>query len=137
MVRQAVGYQRYDTTEELALLNEIYALLRLHTNFFSPAAEARREDPRGRQGDQALRPAWTSHQRILTDKCITKKIKTGLGRQYGILNPAQLRQNILTLGNQLLDLVKAKHQPTRLPANPPAPTHASSREATTRRRRAS
>ena len=36
VVRQAVGYHRYDTAEELALLNEIYALLRPQTNFFSP-----------------------------------------------------------------------------------------------------
>jgi len=36
VVRRAVGYHRYDTPAELDLLNAIYALLRLQTNFFSP-----------------------------------------------------------------------------------------------------
>jgi len=35
VVRRAVGYHRYDTAEELAVLNEIYALLRVQTNFFA------------------------------------------------------------------------------------------------------
>jgi len=35
-VRNAVGYYRYHTPTELSLLNEIYALLRTETNFFSP-----------------------------------------------------------------------------------------------------
>ena len=34
--RRAVGYHRYDTPPELELLNAIYVLLRLQTNFFSP-----------------------------------------------------------------------------------------------------
>jgi hypothetical protein len=36
VVRRAVGYHRYDTGAELELLNAIYGLLRLQTNFFSP-----------------------------------------------------------------------------------------------------
>jgi hypothetical protein len=36
VVRRAVGYHRYDTSAELELLNTIYGLLRLQTNFFSP-----------------------------------------------------------------------------------------------------
>ena len=36
VVRRAVGYHRYDTPAELELLNGIYALLRLQTNFFCP-----------------------------------------------------------------------------------------------------
>ena len=36
VVRRAVGYHRYDTGVELELLNEIYGLLRLTTNFFIP-----------------------------------------------------------------------------------------------------
>lgn len=46
VVRRAVGYHRYDTPPELELLNRIYELLRLQTNFFSPQqklAEKHRE----------------------------------------------------------------------------------------------
>ncbi|MBU4179908.1 MAG: ISNCY family transposase [Actinobacteria bacterium] len=35
-VRTYVGYMRYDTDEELGILNELYSLLRLYLNFFQP-----------------------------------------------------------------------------------------------------
>ena len=50
---------------------------------------------------------------------------------------AQIRRDILALNDRLLDLVKAKHQPRQLPVTPPPTPRASSREATTRRSRAS
>jgi hypothetical protein len=118
VVRQGVGYHRYDTAEELALLNEIYALLRLQTNVFSPQQKLVHKTREGAKVTKRYDIARTPHQRVLTDKRITKKIKTGLGRQYRDLNPAQFRRDILTLGDHLLDLVKAKHRPTRLPTNP-------------------
>ena len=36
-MRRAVGYARYDTDEQLALLDELYTHLRLYTNFFMPS----------------------------------------------------------------------------------------------------
>lgn len=36
VVRKAAGYWRHDTKEELEVLNELYDLLRLYTNFFQP-----------------------------------------------------------------------------------------------------
>ena len=64
--------------------------------------------------------ARTPYQRILADDRIPIKTKTGLDRQYRQLNPAQLRRDILTLSDRLLELTKAKGRPTRLPVPPPA-----------------
>ncbi|NLJ38785.1 MAG: transposase, partial [Candidatus Atribacteria bacterium] len=36
VVRKTVGYCRYETEDELLLLNQLYSLLRLYTNFFQP-----------------------------------------------------------------------------------------------------
>jgi len=36
VVRKAVGYYRYETKKELEILNELYKVLRLYTNFFQP-----------------------------------------------------------------------------------------------------
>ncbi len=36
VVRRAVGYARYDSPEQLRLLNALYAQLRLYTNYFQP-----------------------------------------------------------------------------------------------------
>ncbi len=32
-----MGYLRYDTDEELKIMNELYKVLRLYTNFFQPS----------------------------------------------------------------------------------------------------
>jgi hypothetical protein len=37
LVRRVIGYQRYDSKEALGMLNRIYSLLRLYTNFFQPS----------------------------------------------------------------------------------------------------
>src|SRR5665811_383396 len=54
VVRRAVGYHRYDTPAELDLLNNIYALMRRQTNFFSPQQKLVAEAPPGRESEQAL-----------------------------------------------------------------------------------
>lgn len=119
MVRQAVGYHRYDTPAELALLNEIYSLLRLSINFFSPSQKLVAKHRDGAKVTKRYDTAQTPYQRVLADPRIPKKIKNGLTRQYLQLNPAQLRRNILALSARLLELVTAKHQPNRLPVSPP------------------
>lgn len=137
VVRQAVGYHRYDTPAELALLNEIYALVRLQINFFSPQQKLISKTRIGAKVIKRYDRARTPYQRVMASPDVTKKIKTTLTRQYRSLNPAQLRRDILTLNDQLLDLVRAKHQPIRLPVTPPPAPRASASEATTRRSRAS
>jgi hypothetical protein len=59
VVRQNVGYARYDTPAELEVLNELYALLRLYRELLPAPDEARLQDQAGSQGNQALRPART------------------------------------------------------------------------------
>jgi hypothetical protein len=68
---------------------------------------------------------------------VPKKIKIGLARQYTTLNPAQLRRDILTLSDRLLKVTRTKHQPARLPVQPPAAKWAFTSEATKTRSRAS
>jgi hypothetical protein len=137
VVRQAVGYHRYDTPAELARLNQIYALLQLQINFFSPQQKLISKTRHGAKVIKHYDLAQTPYQRVLASPHVSQRIKNRLTAQYRKLNPAQLRRDILTLSEQLLDLVKAKHQPTWTGPTPPPTTRASSREATTRRSRAS
>jgi hypothetical protein len=44
VVRRAVGYQRYDTELQLRLLNELYATLRLYSNFFQPTMKLKSKE---------------------------------------------------------------------------------------------
>lgn len=127
----------YDTPAELELLNTIYDLLRLQTNFFSPQQRLLEKHRYGAKVTKRYAKAKTPYQRVAADKRVPKEVKTELARQYEQLNPAQIRRDILALQDQLLTLVKAKHPPTRLPVKPPPPTRASTREATKTHPRAS
>lgn len=81
--------------------------------------------------------AQPPYQRVLAGPHISEKIKTTLTRQYRSLKPAQIRRDILTLNDQLLELVEAKGQPSQIPLDPPPIPRASTSEATTPRSRAS
>jgi len=137
VVRQAVGYHRYDTDAELALLNELYALLRLTINFFSPQQKLLSKHRDGAKVTKRYDTAKTPYQRVLADPRVPAKIKHGLTRQYAQLNPAQLRRDTLTLSQQLLKITTAKRRPGRLTAHPADATRANPAEATKPRKRAS
>ena len=137
VVRKTVGYHRYDTAPELELLGRIYELLRLQTNFFSPSQKLISKTRHGAKVTKRYDPAQTPYQRVLASEKVTKKAKTALTRQYRTLNPAQIRRDLLDLQDQLLDLVRAKGRPTRLPVAPPKVSRAKTDEATKKTKRAS
>lgn len=127
----------YDTAAELELLNKIYALLRLQINFFSPHQKLVSKRREGAKVIKKYDTARTPYQRILADNNVTKKIKNEFTRQYRTLNPAQIRRDLIALSDRLLDLVTAKHQPTRLPVTAPQGSRAKADESTKPRSRAS
>ena len=130
VVRNAVGYHRYDTPLELELLNQIYVQLRLQTNFFSPQQRLLQKHRHGAKVSKKYATAKTPYQRVLADRRVPETVKIDLALQYEQLNPAAIRRELLALQDQLLDLVRAKHPPARLPVKAPAATRASTREAT-------
>ena len=54
VVRRNVGYRRYDTPEELAVLNELYGYLRLYTNYFLPTMKLVSKERIGSQSEEDL-----------------------------------------------------------------------------------
>jgi hypothetical protein len=137
IVRRTVGYHRYDTPAELGLLNEIYALLRLQTNYFSPQQKLISKTRHGAKVTKRYDTAQTPYQRVLADPRVPRKVARALTAQYRQLNPAKLRRDIMTLQGRLLKLVRAANAPTQLPAKPTTATRASTDEATKRPTRAS
>jgi hypothetical protein len=63
IVRTVVGYHRYDTAAELSLLNQIYALVRLHVNFFSPQQKLISKTRDGAKVIKKYDPATTPNRR--------------------------------------------------------------------------
>ncbi len=109
IVRQAVGYARYETEEEVALLARLYEKLRLLINFFYPSMkllDKKRINGRIRKRyDRAKTPA----ARLLECPTISAQAKRLLRRQLGTLDPLLLRRQIATLQCRLLALVRKKN----------------------------
>lgn len=115
VVRKAVGYHRYDTDDELALLNQIYELLRLQTNFFAPCQKLVEKHRVGAKVTKRYDTAATPYQRVMADPRVAKKVKQQLTRQYKTLNPAQIRRDLTALESLLL---KRSKPSTRRPDCP-------------------
>lgn len=87
VVRQAVGYHRYDTEQELLLLNEIYALLRLQINFFSPHQKLVSKVRDGAKVTKRHDTARTAYQRVLAAKPSRTRSKTSSPAKTDRLTP--------------------------------------------------
>jgi hypothetical protein len=108
VVRRAVGYRRYDTTEELQTLNALYDQLRLMINYFTPQAKLVSKSRDGAKVTKHYDTPKTPYQRLLERADVDAVTKIALGENYRALNPAQIRRDIARLQKRLLDLNTAK-----------------------------
>ena len=67
IVRQVVGYHRYDTPAELELLNRIWALQRSLSNHFMPQQKLLSKTRNGAKMTKIYDAPWTLFQRVLAD----------------------------------------------------------------------
>lgn len=102
VVRRHVGYARYDTEEELQLLNQLYKQLRLYVNFFLPSQKLLEKTRQGSRVKKRYDRARTPYQRVLESEQVTKDCKKKLRCQYQQLNPAELQRQIRRLEQELL-----------------------------------
>src|SRR5680860_68463 len=117
IVRQTVGYHRYDTPAELDLLNQIWALQRLLTNHFGPQQKLISKERNGAKITKKYDKPATPFQRALTDKsAVTKAVKTNLKAENKPLNPAALQRQMQALAAELLTLTTSKQGPKPQPA---------------------
>ena len=94
VVRHTVGYDRWETEQELALLESIYDDLRPYINFFQPSCKLIAKERIDNKTLKRYDPAKTPYQRILERKDISLKAKARLAHLYIQLNPAELRRCI-------------------------------------------
>ncbi len=109
IVRTAVGYPRYETEEEVALLGQLYQDLRLLVNFFYPSVkllEKKRVNGRIRKRyDKPQTPAC----RLLDCAAVGSQTKRWLRSQMQSLDPLVLKTRISRTQDKLLTLVKRKN----------------------------
>ena len=108
VVRRAVGYYRYDTGEELQILNELYGYLRLYTNFFQPVMKLLEKTRIGSKVSKKYDKPRTPYQRVLESPDVPEDRKQQLRKQYATLNPAALKRTITKLQQKLFKIVSMK-----------------------------
>ena len=110
VVRKTVGYYKYDASEELELLNQIYHHLRLYTNFFQPAMNMIEKTRIGSKVKKKYDQPTAPYHRVLRHPEIPGQNKTALRQLYKQLNPAELKRTIGKLQEQLFHLASTKEQ---------------------------
>ncbi|MDI6765206.1 MAG: transposase family protein [Bacteroidota bacterium] len=113
IVRRTVGYYRFDTDEELQLMNSIYDTLRLYTNFFLPTMKLKQKIRTGSQVKRLYDKPVTPFKRVLQHTAVSKTLKQKLSILYPTLNPAQLKRTLIKLQDRLFFIAesKSKHKP--------------------------
>ena len=113
VVRQTVGYQRFDTAAELMVLKQLYATLRLYTNFFQPTMKLKSKERFGSRVKKSYHAPQTPYQRVLACAEVTAADKKKLQRQYRPLNPAALKRELDKQRKELFRLA-SKKRPLKL-----------------------
>lgn len=101
VVRRYIGYKRFETQEQVELLNKLYGQLRLYFNFFQATLKLERKERIAGKVKRIYPKAKTPYQRVLEHKDIPEKNKEKLREQYKKLNPAKLLRAIQEITDQL------------------------------------
>jgi hypothetical protein len=107
-VRKLVGYGRFDTTAELAVMRELYGCERLYKNFFQPAMKLVAKVREGGKIHRRYDEPKTPYQRLMDSGQLSARAMKQLKQQYEALNVAELHRKIEQLRQELLDLWKEK-----------------------------
>ena len=94
VVRHLIGYDRFETEEELALLRSLYADLRLYVNFFQPVLKLIGKEQVDGKTVKRYDRAATPFRRVLASKEVSIEVKARLTALYFQLNPVTLRHEV-------------------------------------------
>jgi hypothetical protein len=94
IVRQYVGYERYEGLPAKQRLNALYEQVRLLVNFFQPSMKLREKTRQGARVKKTYDTPRTPYQRVLASADIDTKDKQRLTALYQTLNPADITRKI-------------------------------------------
>ncbi len=108
-IKKVFGYLRYDTSQQLDIINDLYEnKLRLYKNFFQTVMKLKEKIRVGGKVHRKYDQAKTPYQRLMESDQIDRKTKKELKATYLSLNPAQLKRDIEDKLNQLYKLYHSK-----------------------------
>lgn len=104
LVRRAVGYYRYDTLEELSILNELYESLNLYNNHFQPTQKMIQKTRDGTRIVKKYDKFATPYERVLNSPWIDCTKKDELRKVHEALDLYILKSNIAHSQESLVDI---------------------------------
>ena len=94
IVRHLVGYDRFTSKAAYAQLARVYALARLHVNFFQPVEKLVRKQRAGARVHRVFDRAQTPYQRLCAAGVLSAAKRAELEAFYHRLNPLQLQRDL-------------------------------------------
>lgn len=107
-VRELVGYQRYDTPAELELLNQIWELDRIFTNYLLPQQKLVKKTRVGAKVTKVHDQPATPYQRAIIHPEVKKMPIIRMNSTFKKVRVMALSRQIMTLTGRLETLAKAK-----------------------------
>jgi hypothetical protein len=108
VVRRAVGYHRYDTPEQLELLNRLYAVMHFYVNFFLPVMKLKEKTRQGSKVKRVYDKPQTPYARVLASPDVSEEYKAELRQTYDLLDLVDLRRQINELQGEILTTVSRR-----------------------------
>jgi len=95
-VRKLLGYLRFDTPDEIAIINDLYRHeFRIYKNFFQPTFKLFKKERVGSQRKRKYeKQLKTPYLRLMQSKQTSPEVKAQLQLVYEQSNPAQLKRDI-------------------------------------------
>ena len=94
IVRHLIGYDRFVSKAAFAQLQRVYAVVRLHLNFFQPVQKLVTKTRAGVRTRRVYDRAQTPYQRLCAAGVLAPAKRAELERLYQTLNPLQLRRDL-------------------------------------------
>jgi hypothetical protein len=94
VVRQLIGYDRYEGLEATAALQAVYDDYRVYVNFFQPVRKLVEKRYVGAKMQKRYDTAQTPYRRVLASATVDEEWKNELKKQYATLAPWHLRRRI-------------------------------------------
>lgn len=104
IVRQIVGYDRFEGSQAFLQLNELYRAIRLYVNFFQPSMKLKFKHREGSYVYKKYDKAKTPYYRLIESDIVSKKIIDQLTLIYNSLDPIKLLQQIKNMQDALWHL---------------------------------
>jgi hypothetical protein len=101
VIRQSVGYDRYEGEEATRALNAFYRALRLQVNYLQPCMILTSKERVGARIRRHYDTARTPCQRALEHPCVSEESKQALKEQLAAVKPIALAKEILRLREEL------------------------------------